>query len=189
MHWFKKGNFWKNSLSPFRCHWGQEVVEANFWISSSFYKFSFRIFAVLGFKAVWPEFKCQSWKFLNRLYCLHILIKTTHQLWCRSKSIWFRREKIRPNKGRARTPRQWGRPTCRWWCTPKATTPGPRDWSRGRFRGNTWLSRGCSSRFPWRKRNRKSTFVCKKEIRIKSVGIRKKEKLNFTFHFPLGAVL
>lgn len=31
-----------------------------------------------------------------------------------SKSIWFRREKIRPNKGRARTPRQWGRPTCRW---------------------------------------------------------------------------
>ena len=59
MHWFKKCNFWKNSLSHFRGRWGQEVIfevaEAKFWISSSFNKFWFRIFVVLGFKVVWPQ--------------------------------------------------------------------------------------------------------------------------------------
>ena len=49
-----KCNFWKKSLSTFGGHWGQkvifEVAEAKFRISSSFYKFSFRSFVVLGFK-------------------------------------------------------------------------------------------------------------------------------------------
>ena len=59
MHWFQKCNFWKESLSLFRGRWGQEVIfevaEAKFWISSSFDKFSFRIFVVLCLKAVWPR--------------------------------------------------------------------------------------------------------------------------------------
>ena len=59
MHWFWKCNFWKNSLSPFRGRWGQEVIfevaEAKFWISSSFDRFWFRIFVVLGFEVVWPQ--------------------------------------------------------------------------------------------------------------------------------------
>ena len=59
MHWFKKCNFWKNSLSHLRGRWGQEVIfevaEAKFWISSSFNKFWFRIFVVLGFEVVWPQ--------------------------------------------------------------------------------------------------------------------------------------
>ena len=50
---------WKNSLSPFRGRWGQDVIykfaEAKFWISSSFNKFSFRIFVVLDFEVVWPR--------------------------------------------------------------------------------------------------------------------------------------
>ena len=29
-----------------------EVAEAKFWISSSFYKFSFRIFIILGFEVI-----------------------------------------------------------------------------------------------------------------------------------------
>ena len=49
----------KKSLSPFRGCWGQEVIfqvaEAKFWVSSSFYKFSFRIFVVLDFEVVWPR--------------------------------------------------------------------------------------------------------------------------------------
>ena len=32
-----------------------EVAEAKFWISSNFYKFSFRIFVVLGFEVIWPR--------------------------------------------------------------------------------------------------------------------------------------
>ena len=32
-----------------------EVAEAKFWISSSFYKFSFRIFVILDFEVVWPR--------------------------------------------------------------------------------------------------------------------------------------
>jgi hypothetical protein len=44
------------SLIPFRGRWGQEVffevTEAKFWISSSFYKFSFITFVVLGFEVV-----------------------------------------------------------------------------------------------------------------------------------------
>jgi hypothetical protein len=48
----------KKSLSPFRGCWGQEVIfvvaEANFWILSSFYKFSFIIFVLLGCEVVWP---------------------------------------------------------------------------------------------------------------------------------------
>ena len=59
MHWFQKCNFWKKSLSSFRGHWGQEVIfevaEARLWISSRFYKFSFRIFVVLGFEVIWPQ--------------------------------------------------------------------------------------------------------------------------------------
>jgi hypothetical protein len=59
MHWFQKWIFWKNSLSPFGGRWDQEVIfevaEAKFWISSSFNKFSFRIFVVLGFEVVWPR--------------------------------------------------------------------------------------------------------------------------------------
>ena len=59
MHWFWKYNFWKNSLGLFRGRWGQEVIfevtEAKFWISSSFCKFSFRIFVVLDFEVVWPR--------------------------------------------------------------------------------------------------------------------------------------
>ena len=51
--------FEKNSLSPFWGCWGQEVIfevaEAKFWISSSFYKFSFRIFVILDFEVVWPR--------------------------------------------------------------------------------------------------------------------------------------
>ena len=58
-HWFQKRNFWKNSLSAFWGHWGQEVIfevaEAKFWIPSTFYKFSFRIFCVLCFEVVWPQ--------------------------------------------------------------------------------------------------------------------------------------
>ena len=59
MHWFQKCYFWKNSLSPFRGRWVQEVIfevaEAKFWISSSFDRFWFRIFVVLGFEVVWPQ--------------------------------------------------------------------------------------------------------------------------------------
>ena len=59
MHWFWKYDFWKNSLGLFRGRWGQEVIfevtEAKFWISSSFCKFSFRIFVVLDFEVVWPR--------------------------------------------------------------------------------------------------------------------------------------
>ena len=55
MHWFKNVIFEKNSLSPFWGCWGQEVIfevaEAKFWISSSFYKFSFIIFVVFGFNS------------------------------------------------------------------------------------------------------------------------------------------
>ena len=54
MHWCYKYNFWKNSLSPFRGHWGQEVIfevdEAKFWISSSFHRFSFKNFHLFGFQ-------------------------------------------------------------------------------------------------------------------------------------------
>ena len=56
---FKNVIFEKKSLSPFRGRWGQEVIfevtEAKFWISSSFNKFSFRIFIVLDCKVVWPR--------------------------------------------------------------------------------------------------------------------------------------
>ena len=45
-----------------KIHWapsevvGQEVIfEAKFWISSSFNKFSFRIFVILDFEVVWPR--------------------------------------------------------------------------------------------------------------------------------------
>ena len=55
MLWFKKCNFWKNSLSLFRGCWGQEVIfeiaEAKFWISSSFHRFSFKNFHRFGFQA------------------------------------------------------------------------------------------------------------------------------------------
>ena len=46
-------------MSLFRGRWGQEVIfevaEAKIWISSSFNKFSFRIFVVLDFEVVWPR--------------------------------------------------------------------------------------------------------------------------------------
>ena len=59
MHLFWKYNFWKNPLSLFWGHWGQEVIfeviEAKFWISSTFNEFWFRIFIVLSFEVVWPQ--------------------------------------------------------------------------------------------------------------------------------------
>ena len=55
-------DFWwllKNSLSPLRGLWGQQVIfkvaEAKVWISSSFNRFLFRNFVVLDFKVVWPR--------------------------------------------------------------------------------------------------------------------------------------
>ena len=56
---FKNVIFEKKSLGPFWGRWCQEVIfevaKAKFWISSIFYKFSFRIFIVLGFEVVWPR--------------------------------------------------------------------------------------------------------------------------------------
>ena len=54
MHWFKKCNFWKKSLNPFRGRWGQEVIfevaEAKFWISPNFYRFSLENFCCFEFR-------------------------------------------------------------------------------------------------------------------------------------------
>ena len=78
MHWFKKCNFWKNSLSHFRGRRGQEVIfevaEAKFWISSSFNKFWFRIFVILDFEVVWPRQPQRPQK------CLCQIFQKLHQI-------------------------------------------------------------------------------------------------------------
>ena len=45
-----------------------EVTEAKFWISSSFNKFSFRIFIVLGFKVVWPQWPQRPQKWHTQIF-------------------------------------------------------------------------------------------------------------------------
>ena len=45
-----------------------EVAEAKFWISSSFDRFSFRIFVVLGFEVVWPQWPRRPQKGLSEFF-------------------------------------------------------------------------------------------------------------------------
>jgi hypothetical protein len=64
--------FWRFTQNPFRGRWGQEVIfevaEAKLLISSSSYKFSFRIFVVWGFKVVWPRQPQQPQKVLRDFF-------------------------------------------------------------------------------------------------------------------------
>ena len=60
------------SRGYFRGHWGQ------IWISSSFYKFSFRIFVVVGFEVVWPRRPQQPQKGLREFFLKVTFLKSVH---------------------------------------------------------------------------------------------------------------
>ena len=66
--WFLKKNHWAPAKVVEVIF---KVAEAKFWISSSFYKFSFRIFVVLDFEVVWPRrlqrLQKGVWEFFQKL--------------------------------------------------------------------------------------------------------------------------
>ena len=82
MHWFQKCNSIKSTLSHFRGCWGQEVIfeviEAKFWISFSFYMFSFRIFVILHFEVVWPWRTSASSEWAQWIFSKITFLKSVH---------------------------------------------------------------------------------------------------------------
>ena len=55
-----------------------KVAEAKFWILSSYYKFSYRILVVLGFKVVWPWWPQWPQKGLRDFFFENMFLKSVH---------------------------------------------------------------------------------------------------------------